>query len=52
MEKYYNYLNSLRDTGLVNMFGAAIYLENDFGLSKQEAKEILLKWMKEGSDVE
>lgn len=52
MDKYYSYLNALRDTGLVNMFGATTYLMNDFGLSKQEAKEILLKWMKEGSDTE
>lgn len=47
MEKYYNYLNELRETGLVNMFGAAIYLENDFGLSHEKAKEILLKWIVE-----
>lgn len=51
MDKYYRYLNSLRDTGLVNMFNATVYLENDFELSKEEAKKILLKWMIEGGEV-
>lgn len=51
MEKYYKYLNALRETGLVNMFGATVYLENDFSLSHEKAKEILLKWIVEGSEA-
>ena len=50
MEKYYKYLNELRETGLINMFGATDYLENDFGLSHEKAKEILLKWIVEGGE--
>jgi len=43
--EYWIYLENLRKTGLVNMYGAGPYLENDFGLSKQEARKILLDWM-------
>jgi hypothetical protein len=44
-QKYYNFLNSLRDTGVVNMFGAAPYLVSTFGVSRTEAREILFQWM-------
>jgi len=42
---YYNFLNSLRDTGVTNMFGAAPYLVDVFGVSRAEAQEILFQWM-------
>jgi len=42
---YYNFLNSLRDTGVTNMFGAAPYLVEVFGVSRAEAQEILFQWM-------
>lgn len=44
--KYWLYLEKLRRTGLVNMFGASVYLENDFNLSHTEARQILVDWMK------
>ena len=44
--EYWIYLENLRKTGLVNMYGAGVYLQNDFDLSKTEAREILLDWMK------
>lgn len=47
MEKYYNYLNGLRDSGKVNMFGASAYLEKRFKLKKNEAEKVLLRWMME-----
>ena len=40
------FLDRLRDSGRINMFGAAPYLEKAFGLSKKEAREVLLQWMK------
>lgn len=43
--KYWIYLENLRRSGAVNMFGATPYLEEEFGLSKQDAREILLDWM-------
>lgn len=39
------YLFKLQKSGRTNMFGAAPYLESFMGLSKQEAREVLLHWM-------
>ena len=44
--KYHDYLNALRDSGVTNMFGAGPYLQRDFGISRQKAMDILLEWMK------
>ena len=44
-QEYFDYLDDLRDSGVVNMFGAGVYLQRDFCLSRSEAKEVLLKWM-------
>ena len=43
--EYWIYLEKLRRTGIVNMYGAGVYLETDFGLSKSEAYRILADWM-------
>jgi len=51
MEQYYNYLNDLRDSGVTNMFGASPYLQEEFGLSRYEAKTVLMSWMKSFSAV-
>ena len=45
MEKYFEYLVGLRDSGVINMFGAVPYLQEEFDLTRTEAKEILFKWM-------
>ena len=42
--KYFEYLEKLRESGKVNMFGAVPYLMVEFGLDEKEAKEILFKW--------
>ena len=42
---YWVYLEKLRRSGVTNMFGAAPYLQAEFGLSKVEAREILSSWM-------
>ena len=44
-KQYFDYLEILRKSGVTNMFGAAVYLQRDFGLSRQESRDILLKWM-------
>ena len=41
---YFDYLVTLRDSGVTNMMGAGAYLQRDFGLSRYEAKDILLEW--------
>jgi hypothetical protein len=45
-EEMFDYLDVLRETGVTNMFGAAPYLQQAFGIEKTEAKSILLEWMK------
>ena len=45
-KKYNDFLLALRDSGVTNMFGAAPYLQKEFGLDKREAREILANWMK------
>ena len=41
----YTYLNALRDSGRINMMGAGVYLQRDFGLSPREAKAAVLQWI-------
>ena len=40
------YLENLRRSGVTNMFSAGPYLEDEFGISKTEARKILIDWMK------
>lgn len=48
MEQYFTFLNSLRESGATNMFGAARYLQEEFPELEhdhQRAGEILQAWM-------
>lgn len=45
-ELYFEYLEIVRQSGEINMFGAGSWLESEFGLEPREAKAILLEWMK------
>lgn len=43
---YYAYLDELRDSGLINMFGAAKFLEREFPeLNDGQAVSVLHCWM-------
>jgi len=45
-QKYYDFLDGLRESGVTNMFGAAPYLQREFPeLDSRQAREILLDWM-------
>ena len=44
-EEYFRYLDALRESGVTNMFGAAPYLQGQFGLSRNESRVILIEWM-------
>jgi hypothetical protein len=44
-KEHYDYLIALRDSGVTNMWGAAPYLQEYFGLDRKEAKDILLEWI-------
>jgi len=45
-EDHRQFLNDLRDIGIVNMFGSMPYVRDRFDLSKAEATAIVLEWMK------
>ena len=42
----YDFLIELRDSGKTNMFGASPYLMEEFGMTRYEAKDALLEWMR------
>ena len=45
------YLDQLRESGVTNMFGAVPYILLEFpDLSEQQAKQVLIYWMKTFSD--
>jgi isocitrate dehydrogenase kinase/phosphatase len=44
-EQVNDYLDALRDSGATNMFGAAPYLVEEFGVTRHEAKNLLFTWM-------
>lgn len=44
-EDYFDYLVELRDSGETNMWGAAPYLVREFGVTYEESKKILVRWI-------
>jgi hypothetical protein len=47
IEDHLLYLDELRESGVTNMFGAVPFVRIRFpDLSKQEAKQVLIFWMK------
>lgn len=44
--KHFAYLDDLRESGETNMFGAGVYVQEEFGLGRKEAGEIVRVWMK------
>jgi hypothetical protein len=45
MKEYFDYLVELRDSGETNMYGAAPYIQREFGISRTEARKILVAWI-------
>lgn len=39
------FLNLLRNTGVTNMFGSAPYVQEEFGIDKNEARRLVSLWM-------
>jgi hypothetical protein len=44
-EKVNVFLDRLRESGETNMFGAAPYVSDAFGVSRNEAKDLVKNWM-------
>ena len=45
-DKYFLFLNRLRESGETNIWGAASYLVKYTGLTKRRAETKLLEWMR------
>ena len=39
------YLNELRESGITNMFGASVYIEEEFGYDRRTSISLLTTWM-------
>jgi len=44
LNEYFEFLDALRESGTINMFGAPKVLQDEFGLSKGESFEIFKAW--------
>lgn len=45
LEDFVDYLNTLRDSGVTNMFGAPSYLRNEFGgMNPTMSRKIFVYW--------
>jgi len=44
-KEVFDYLDALRESGVTNMFGASPYLEDRFGLTRHDARALLIEWM-------
>ena len=44
-EEMFEWLDELRESGKINMFGAAEPLAEEFGLEPHDARVVLTKWM-------
>lgn len=44
-DEHLRFLDELRESGVTNMYGAAVYLREHFVLSKTEARAVLRYWM-------
>ncbi len=49
-DEHLEFLDLLRESGVTQMFGAGIYLEETFGLPKAQARKILSYWMQTFSE--
>ena len=45
-EAMFLFLDDLRESGITNMWGAGVYLQEVFEVTKIEARDVLLEWMK------
>lgn len=44
-QEHHDYLICLRDSGVTNMWGAGPYIQREFGVNYEDAKNILLEWI-------
>ena len=44
-EEMFEFLDDLRESGETNMFGAGPYVQEAFGLSRSDARKVVMEWM-------
>lgn len=44
-EEVFSYLDKVRETGEINMFGAVAVIQQKFNLKRDEATRILTEWI-------
>ena len=44
------FLDALRESGTINMFGAGEYIQDEFKITKYDAQRFLVKWMETFSE--
>ena len=44
-EEMFEFLDDLRESGETNMFGAGPYVQGAFGLSRSDARKVVMEWM-------
>jgi len=49
-QEHLDYLDTLRESGVTNMYGSTSYIMEEFDIPKNEASKILSYWMKTFSD--
>ena len=45
-EEVFRFLDGVRESGKINMFGTRPLIEDEFGTDSRTSKELLLEWMK------
>ena len=45
VQAVFEYLEKLRESGATNMYGAAPYIQREFGMTAQAAHKHLARWM-------
>jgi hypothetical protein len=43
--RVFDYLNALRDSGIVNMFGSVPYVRRVFDVSQADGVKLVVEWM-------
>ena len=46
----YGFLDALRESGITNMWGATPYLREEFDVTRETARTILVAWMEDFSE--
>ena len=47
-----SFMDRLRDSGIVNMYGSGEYLQRSFGFTRFDVKPIILDYVNHGLEVE